>query len=140
MVEGEPPYLNQNPLKALYLIATNGTPKINNPEALSAIFKDYLAKCLEVDVDKRPDAATLLLVRSLLFKPLDRILTKSFIFQIAASVLYESGTATVIDASHQGRTGSGGSDQKVKSLHTLTLTSELDVLPCLARKPLFYFS
>ncbi|KAF9519013.1 hypothetical protein BS47DRAFT_1370870 [Hydnum rufescens UP504] len=60
MVEGEPPYLNQNPLKALYLIATNGTPKINNPEALSAIFKDYLAQCLEVDVDKRPDAAQLL--------------------------------------------------------------------------------
>jgi len=60
MVEGEPPYLNQNPLKALYLIATTGTPKINNPEALSAIFKDYLAKCLEVDVEKRPDAAQLL--------------------------------------------------------------------------------
>ncbi|KAF8329444.1 kinase-like domain-containing protein [Cantharellus anzutake] len=60
MVEGEPPYLNQNPLKALYLIATNGTPKINNPEALSAIFKDYLAKTLEVDVEKRPDAAALL--------------------------------------------------------------------------------
>lgn len=64
MVEGEPPYLNQNPLKALYLIATTGTPKINNPEALSAIFKDYLAKCLEVDVDKRPDAAQLLQVIS----------------------------------------------------------------------------
>lgn len=62
MIEGEPPYLNQNPLKALYLIATNGTPTINNPEALSDIFKDYLAKCLEVDADKRPDAQQLLKV------------------------------------------------------------------------------
>lgn len=62
MIEGEPPYLNQNPLKALYLIATNGTPTINNPEALSEIFKDYLAKCLEVDAEKRPDAAQLLKV------------------------------------------------------------------------------
>ena len=65
MVEGEPPYLNQNPLKALYLIATNGTPKINNPEALSPAFKDYLAKTLEVDVEKRSDAAQLLQVLSL---------------------------------------------------------------------------
>jgi len=62
MVEGEPPYLNQNPLKALYLIATNGTPKIANPELLSPIFKDYLAKTLEVDVDKRPNAEELLKV------------------------------------------------------------------------------
>lgn len=62
MIEGEPPYLNQNPLKALYLIATNGTPSINNPEALSDMFKDYLAKALEVDAEKRPDAGALLKV------------------------------------------------------------------------------
>ena len=62
MIEGEPPYLNQNPLKALYLIATNGTPTINNPEALSDAFKDYLAKALEVDAEKRPDANALLKV------------------------------------------------------------------------------
>ncbi|KAF8659864.1 hypothetical protein AX16_001748 [Volvariella volvacea WC 439] len=60
MIEGEPPYLNQNPLKALYLIATNGTPQIANPENLSDIFKDYLAKTLEVDAEKRPTATELL--------------------------------------------------------------------------------
>ncbi|KAI5999363.1 STE/STE20/PAKA protein kinase [Pisolithus orientalis] len=60
MIEGEPPYLNQNPLKALYLIATNGTPQIQNPEALSAVFSDYLAKALEVDAEKRPTASELL--------------------------------------------------------------------------------
>lgn len=62
MVEGEPPYLNQNPLKALYLIATNGTPTIANPESLSPTFRDYLARTLEVDAEKRPDAAQLLQV------------------------------------------------------------------------------
>ncbi|KAG6909023.1 Serine/threonine-protein kinase smu1 [Tephrocybe rancida] len=60
MIEGEPPYLNQNPLKALYLIATNGTPTIANPENLSTVFTDYLAKCLEVDAEKRPNATQLL--------------------------------------------------------------------------------
>ncbi|EGO22358.1 hypothetical protein SERLADRAFT_473081 [Serpula lacrymans var. lacrymans S7.9] len=60
MIEGEPPYLNQNPLKALYLIATNGTPTIANPEALSPVFSDYLAKTLEVDAEKRPTASELI--------------------------------------------------------------------------------
>ncbi|KAF9266980.1 Pkinase-domain-containing protein [Marasmius fiardii PR-910] len=60
MIEGEPPYLNQNPLKALYLIATNGTPKIANPENLSKTFSDYLAATLSVDVEKRPTATELL--------------------------------------------------------------------------------
>jgi p21-activated kinase 1 len=62
MIEGEPPYLNQNPLKALYLIATNGTPTIANPDNLSSVFSDYLAKTLEVDAEKRPNATQLLQV------------------------------------------------------------------------------
>ncbi|KAF9218962.1 Pkinase-domain-containing protein [Gyrodon lividus] len=60
MIEGEPPYLNQNPLKALYLIATNGTPTIASPGSLSPVFSDYLAKTLEVDAEKRPTASQLL--------------------------------------------------------------------------------
>ncbi|KAL7409168.1 kinase-like domain-containing protein [Mrakia frigida] len=60
MIEGEPPYLNENPLRALYLIATTGTPKIDKPENLSREFRDYLARALEVDAEKRPDAVQLL--------------------------------------------------------------------------------
>jgi serine/threonine protein kinase len=60
MIDGEPPYWNQDPPRALYLIATNSTPTIANSESLSLRFRDYLAKTLEVDAEKRPDATQLL--------------------------------------------------------------------------------
>lgn len=58
MVEGEPPYLNENPLRALYLIATNGMPKL--PPDVSQLFKEFLIKALQVDVDKRGSAEDML--------------------------------------------------------------------------------
>ncbi|RKO99209.1 hypothetical protein CXG81DRAFT_14824 [Caulochytrium protostelioides] len=60
MIEGEPPYLEEEPLKALYLIATNGTPALKNPERLHATFKNFLGRCLEVEVAKRATTDELL--------------------------------------------------------------------------------
>ncbi|KAL7819916.1 mitogen-activated protein kinase [Trichoderma gracile] len=60
MIEGEPPYLTESPLRALWLIATNGTPQIKNEEQLSPVFRDFLYFALKVDPEKRASAHDLL--------------------------------------------------------------------------------
>ncbi|KAJ9102946.1 hypothetical protein QFC19_004502 [Naganishia cerealis] len=60
MIENEPPYLDEEPLKALYLIATNGTPTLKRPEKLSVELKHFLSVCLCVDVKSRASTTELL--------------------------------------------------------------------------------
>ncbi|KAJ7620605.1 kinase-like domain-containing protein [Mycena polygramma] len=60
MIESEPPYLDEEPLKALYLIATNGTPTLKKPETLTRELKSFLSVCLCVDVGSRYSANELL--------------------------------------------------------------------------------
>ncbi|KAL9052355.1 MAG: hypothetical protein Q9162_005447 [Coniocarpon cinnabarinum] len=62
MVEGEPPYLTESPLRALYLIATMGTPQVKSADQLTPTFKDFLELSLKVDPEKRASAHDLLKV------------------------------------------------------------------------------
>ncbi|KAI9223978.1 kinase-like domain-containing protein [Blastocladiella britannica] len=59
MVDGEPPYLDEEPLKALFLIATNDTPRPLRQAGVVPELQDFLDKCLALDVDSRATAGTL---------------------------------------------------------------------------------
>jgi len=60
MAEGEPPYMEFPPLRALFLITTKVIPGLSKPDNWSADFQDFVAKCLEKDVDARPSSEQLL--------------------------------------------------------------------------------
>lgn len=59
MMEGEPPYLNETPVRALFLIANNGKPDINKSK-ISPELAEFLDKSLEVDAADRLSATDLL--------------------------------------------------------------------------------
>ncbi|KAJ7832849.1 kinase-like domain-containing protein [Mycena olivaceomarginata] len=60
MLHGAPPYAGEEPLRVLFLILVNGTPEIRDPEARSEEVKDFVGKCLAVDVAERATTEELL--------------------------------------------------------------------------------
>jgi len=60
MAEGEPPYMEFPPLRALFLITTKGIPDLKEPSKWSQNFQNFVSLCLEKDPNQRPDASELL--------------------------------------------------------------------------------
>lgn len=60
MCEGEPPYMEFPPLRALFLITTKGIPELKDGEKWSSDFKDFCGKALTKNVEDRPSAEELL--------------------------------------------------------------------------------
>lgn len=54
--EGEPPYMEFPPLRALFLITTKGIPDLQTPEIWSKEFLDFTRQCLLLDTTKRPSS------------------------------------------------------------------------------------
>lgn len=65
-------------VQALFFITTKGIPPLKEPAKFSADFIDFFNKCIEKDVEKRPDAVTL--YARLLYPCLWAILRCSFFF------------------------------------------------------------
>jgi len=62
MIDGEPPYMRERPVRALFLISTGGKPKVHNKskKRLSPELLGFLDRCLEVEVRRRASAVDLL--------------------------------------------------------------------------------
>jgi len=60
MIEGEPPYMEFPPLRALFLITTKGIPPLNEEDKYSPQLVRFYSRCLEKEVEKRPTAEELL--------------------------------------------------------------------------------
>lgn len=61
MAEGEPPLLNEPPLRALLLITISDSPKLKQPQNWSKAFSHFLKCCLEMKPDRRASAEQLLM-------------------------------------------------------------------------------
>ena len=61
MAEGEPPLLNEPPLRALLLITTNRSPTLKKKQMWTTEFHHFLATCLHMHPEKRSSSEQLLL-------------------------------------------------------------------------------
>eukprot|EP01113_Clastostelium_recurvatum_P035421 TRINITY_DN493_c0_g1_i2.p1 TRINITY_DN493_c0_g1~~TRINITY_DN493_c0_g1_i2.p1 ORF type:complete len:765 (-),score=145.96 TRINITY_DN493_c0_g1_i2:45-2339(-) len=60
MAEGEPPYIDLTPLRALFMITTKGIPPLKEPARWSPEFKTFISMCLATNPKERPTATQLM--------------------------------------------------------------------------------
>jgi serine/threonine protein kinase len=60
MADGLPPHFKDHPLRAMMLISTADSPTLAEPSRWSALFKDFVARCVKKDPSERSTAEQLL--------------------------------------------------------------------------------
>eukprot|EP01123_Difflugia_compressa_P007177 TRINITY_DN19742_c0_g1_i1.p1 TRINITY_DN19742_c0_g1~~TRINITY_DN19742_c0_g1_i1.p1 ORF type:complete len:204 (+),score=29.40 TRINITY_DN19742_c0_g1_i1:32-613(+) len=60
MAEGEPPYMDYPPLRALFMISTKGIPPLKEQNKWSSSMIDFLNKCITHEHEQRPGGEELL--------------------------------------------------------------------------------
>ena len=60
LAEGEPPFVDAPPMRALFMIVSQGIPEISNKSDRSPEFLDFLDQCLNTEAEMRPTATELL--------------------------------------------------------------------------------
>uniref|UniRef100_A0A7S4U9Z9 non-specific serine/threonine protein kinase n=1 Tax=Paramoeba aestuarina TaxID=180227 RepID=A0A7S4U9Z9_9EUKA len=60
MYEGEPPYMEKDPIKALFLIVSAGRPPFKHANKVSPQFKDFVEVMTRMDPDDRPSTSEML--------------------------------------------------------------------------------
>lgn len=58
--EGAPPLLHETQMKAMFIIATEGPPKLKEPKEWTEDFHDFISRCTKVDPSERASAAEML--------------------------------------------------------------------------------
>jgi len=80
MMEDEPPHWIEEPARAMYLIATSGTPRLRQPHKWSPDLKEVLSHCLTVSPRWRDS------VTGLLKLPFLRIECRPVLIKLLASI------------------------------------------------------
>lgn len=60
LIEGNPPYMEQSAIRALYLIATKGRPPLQFPDRMSPEYISFIEDCTHKEPSRRPSCSQLL--------------------------------------------------------------------------------
>ncbi|KAG0308745.1 p21 protein (Cdc42 Rac)-activated kinase [Dissophora globulifera] len=122
MLEGEPPYLNEPPLRAMFLIASGDIPDINQGELASPLCLAFIRACTTGNSEERPTAKDLLahpfLETACESSVMATLLARTYALEAGESS--EDAVAEATDGSAEETSGSGIVESLSATMHQET--------------------